>query len=444
MTDRIIVTPGQIPLAEDQLHAQRFMMIALGMLMSATHGQRTTVSGIDASPTLPASMSLQLAPGSIMQPSVVDASSYGILPADLSSLMKMGTYPGARIPLTAPAQLGTSLVYLVQASLVETDEDPQVLDYYNAANPEQPWSGPENSGAAQFTKRVQRCAIQIVAGAPAATGTQVAPAASVGWTPLWLVTVSNGQTAILAEHIQRHPQSGQLPYRMWDFATWARVDDVFNALTYRLNSDRKVLIQEHYPNNSEQMQYTRQWVVPDHVYAVKASVVGGGGGGSGTGSLLESGQYIGGGGGGAGGRVEGVMRVQPGMVLTLVTGRGGDGGAHLAGGADGGDTGVYGSLDGDIIAHAGQGGGISFGGIGGGATNFDGPIAIFGGDGGDGGLDGMNGGDGGSSSWGGGGRAGRGEGGGGWGRATGSGGGGAYGIAGSGGRGAPGLITLEY
>ena len=66
--------------------------------------------------------------------------------------------------LSAPAGLGQSINYLIEAAFQEVDEIPVVLPYYNAANPAQSFSGPANSGSAQNTIRAQRVQIQLKPG----------------------------------------------------------------------------------------------------------------------------------------------------------------------------------------------------------------------------------------------------------------------------------------
>src|ERR1700721_1577280 len=89
--DRNIVYPGAIPLDTDLLSINRNTMIALGFLMRATLGTGIVVDGLACTPTLPASMSVQIMPGRLIQLSVVDAMPYGSLAADTTdALVKMG------------------------------------------------------------------------------------------------------------------------------------------------------------------------------------------------------------------------------------------------------------------------------------------------------------------------------------------------------------------
>ena len=86
-----------------------------------------------------------------------------------------------------------------------------VLPYYNAANPAQPYSGPNNSGVAQNTHRIQRVQLQLKAGAPAPTGTQATPPVDNGWAGLYVITVGYGQTAVTAANISTLPTARSSP-----------------------------------------------------------------------------------------------------------------------------------------------------------------------------------------------------------------------------------------
>jgi hypothetical protein len=89
--NRNIVYPGAIPLDTDILSINQNTMIALGFIIRATIGTGTVADGLICSPTLPASMSVQIGPGSLIQLSVVDATPYGSLGADTNDpLVKMG------------------------------------------------------------------------------------------------------------------------------------------------------------------------------------------------------------------------------------------------------------------------------------------------------------------------------------------------------------------
>lgn len=205
--DRNIVYPGSIPLDTDLLSINRNAMIAIGFLAQAVLGTDTVADGLACQPTSPPSMSVTVGPGSLTQFGPVDLLAYGSLAADTtSSVVKMGINTGSTsFTLTAPASSGQSINYLIEASFQETDTNPVALPYYNATNPAQSFSGPGNSGVAQNTLRAQTVQLQIKAGLPANSGSQVTPPADAGWVGLYQVTVAFGQTAITTSSISVIP-----------------------------------------------------------------------------------------------------------------------------------------------------------------------------------------------------------------------------------------------
>ncbi len=180
--DRTIVYPGAIPLDTDLLNSNRNTMLALGALIGATLGSTSIYDGLAVTPTTPASLSVQAAPGCITQLTTVDASGYGSLPADTADpLMKMGINVASTVlTLSAPAVSGQSINFLIEATFQEADLNPVVLPYYNAANPASPYLGPNNAGTAQATRRVQSVQLAAKPGAAATTGTQTTPAVDAG------------------------------------------------------------------------------------------------------------------------------------------------------------------------------------------------------------------------------------------------------------------------
>src|ERR1700722_11432744 len=115
--DRNIVYPGAIPLDTDLLSINRNTIIALSFIMRATLGSGIVVDGLSCSPTFPASMSVQVGPGSMSQLSVVDSTPYGSLGANTSNpIVKMGINLAPQyLDLLAPTNSGNSTNYLIQA-----------------------------------------------------------------------------------------------------------------------------------------------------------------------------------------------------------------------------------------------------------------------------------------------------------------------------------------
>ncbi len=308
--DRNIVYPGAIPLDTDLLSVNRNTMLALGFLMRATLGTGTVVDGLACTPTVPASMSVQTMPGSLMQMTVVDATSYGSLAADASDpLLKMGiNLVPQYFALQAPVNSGYSVTYLVEACFEESDQDLVVLPYYNAANPSQPYSGPSNSGTPQATLRSQSVQLQLKSGVPSSTGTQLTPAADQGWIGLYAITVSYGQTTILAGNIATLPTA--------PFITWKLPG-----------------LHPGFGSGVQSFQSSGTFVVPLGVSQIEVELWGGG-----SGSFASVPTSPSGGGSGGGYARKLIQGVLPGQIISVTVGNGG--GAGTTGGAAAGSGGT--------------------------------------------------------------------------------------------------------
>jgi hypothetical protein len=325
--DRNLVYPGSIPLDTDLLSLNRNAMIAVGYLAQAVLGTGPVVDGLACTPTSPASMTITVGPGTISQLSVIDTIQYGSLPADATDpLLKIGiNVAPTSFTITAPTGSGQSTNYLIQAAFQESDINPIVLPYYNAAQPSQPYSGPANSAAAQNTLRTQCVELQMKAGAPANSGTQSTPPVDNGWTGLYVITVTYGQTSVTTTNISTIPTA---PFLSWKLP-WLRPG---------------------FGSGIQSFTTSGNFIVPAGVTQVEVEIWGGG-----AGSYASvSGASIGiGSGGGAGGgyarkRVTGLI---PGQSIAAVIGAGGNygtaGGAASSGGTS--SFGAYASATGGSL-----------------------------------------------------------------------------------------------
>jgi hypothetical protein len=314
--DRNIVYPGAIPLDTDLLSINRNTMIALGFLMRATLGSGVVVDGLACTPTLPASMSVQVMPGSLVQMSVVDATPYGSLSADTTDpLPKMGiNLVPLHFQVQAPVNSGYSVNYLIQACLQESDQNPIVLPYYNASNPSQPYSGPTNSGLPQATLRGQSVQLQLKSGVPSSTGTQLTPAADQGWVGLYIITASYGQTTVVSNNISTLPTA--------PFITWKLPG-----------------LHPGFGSGVQSFQSSGNFVVPLGVSQVEVELWGGGAGSYASVSTAPSGG--GSGGGYARKLIQGVL---PGQIIAVTIGSGGAAGTTSGSPAGPGSTTSFGQF----------------------------------------------------------------------------------------------------
>lgn len=201
--DRTITYPGAIPEETDILSGNRYAMVGLGMLTLDLLGSSTAVTGLACTPTTPAGLNILIAAGRLYSLQNVDNTAYSSLAADTAhQILKQGILPDpVQLACPAPGTFGFSTNYLIQAAYQDSDTGLTTLPYYNAANPDQPFSGPENSGVAQATARQGIVSVTVKAGTSATTGTQTTPSPDVGNVGLYVVTVANGQTAINAGNI---------------------------------------------------------------------------------------------------------------------------------------------------------------------------------------------------------------------------------------------------
>lgn len=415
--DRTIVYPGSIPLDTDLLNTNRDTMVALGALLSAVLGTSPVIDGLAVRPTVPSSMAVSVAPGSIIQLGTVDPTGYGSLVADTASpLVKMGVNLAAtNFILTAPANSGDAISWLLMANFQEADTDAATLPYYNAANPAQPYLGPNNSGTAQARRRAQRVQLQCRPGAAATLGSQIPPALDAGWVGVAVITTTYAMTQVTAANITTYASSPIIPFRL-------------PALR---------------PGFSQMVSYVASgsFTVPVGVSRLRLRVFGAGGGGGGAANSGQSG------GAGGGGYAEGIFTVTSGSILPVAVGAGGNGGQ---GTPSAGGTGGASSVAALISATGGPGG--SAGNATGGTQSGVGGLGAGGtinltGQNGSGGAPSTLGGAGGASAMGSGGQSGSQNGVGSSGLLPGGGGGGTAAGTGAGfpgGVGGGGLVIIEY
>jgi len=314
--DRNLVYPGSIPLDTDLLNLNRSAMVALGYLAQAVLGTSVVVDGLACTPTVPASMTVKIGSGSITQFSVVDNLAYGSLPADTAdALVKLGiNLSTTSLTLTAPTTSGQAVNYLIQAAFQESDTNPVVLPYYNAANPAQPYSGPTNSGIAQNTSRIQRVQLQAKSGAPATSGSQLTPPVDNGYVGLYVITVAYGQATIGSANITQLPAA---PFLAWKLP----------ALRPGFASGVQTFMNSGY------------FTVPAGISQVEVEVWG-----AGSGSFASTAGVSSGGGSGGGYARKRVVNLLPGQVIPVTVGLGGAGGTTGGGWASAGQSSSFGSI----------------------------------------------------------------------------------------------------
>jgi hypothetical protein len=308
--DRNIVYPFSIPLDTDILNINRNVMISIGYLAQALLGKNTVADGFACLPTFPSTMTVTVGPGCMTAMAVVDSSPYGSLSADtVDPLLKIGVnLEATSFSLTAPTVSGQSISYLIEAAYQEVDGNPTVLAYYNTSNPNSPFSGPNNSGAAQNTVRYQNVQLRLKAGIPAATGSQVIPAVDGSWVGLYAITVAYGQTSVGSSSILTLPSA---PFLVWKLPSLC----------------------PGFASGVQNFTSSGTFVVPSGVSQIEVELWGGGSGSYASVAGLPSGG--GSGGGYARKRITGLL---PGQQIAVSVGSGGAGGTVAGAPAEPGGT----------------------------------------------------------------------------------------------------------
>lgn len=199
---RVLTYSGALPRVKDILNTNKYALINDSLKNAALLGSSTVVSGLACTPTIPASLQVNVAGGVIYEIDEIDATAYGDLGVDTNSVVKQANVLNTTtLTITPPTTSGFSQVFLVQVALQDIDAGAITLNYFNSVNPAQPLAGPAGSGQPQFTERQCNCVIALKAGVAATTGTQTTPAADVGFTGLYAITVANGASTVTSGNI---------------------------------------------------------------------------------------------------------------------------------------------------------------------------------------------------------------------------------------------------
>ena len=212
--NRGFVYPGAIPLETDLLYAQQQSMVGLAKLCAAIYGAgNTVVNGLAVTQTSVPSMAVLVSAGEIYEFSNLEGTPYSSMPADTThQVMKQGIALDAQsVAVSAPGTPGQSINYLIQAIFSEVDSVPVTLPYYNSSNPATAYSGPSNTGAAQYTRRLGSVILVAKAGSAATTGSQTTPAPDAGYIGLAVVTVANGASSVTTSNISTYAAAPVLP-----------------------------------------------------------------------------------------------------------------------------------------------------------------------------------------------------------------------------------------
>ena len=235
-------------------------MIGIAKLAHAILGDGPYLNQLACTPTAPASLQVQVAPGQVYQLVNMDATAYSSIAADTThQILKQGLLMDAvTLSCPAPGAAGQSINYLIEVGYLDTDGGSTVLPYYNSANPAVAENGPNNTGTSQNTIRQGVCSVLVKAGTSAATGTQSTPAADAGYTGAYVVTVANGQTTIIAGNITT-------------VTTAPFITDKLQAKITQVQGDARYITQAFGDGRYGQLAIANTWTQPQTVGNATAS-----------------------------------------------------------------------------------------------------------------------------------------------------------------------------
>ncbi len=238
MANRQIVYIGQIPLDTDMLSTNLDSYIGLSKLAAGLLGINQLLNAFTCIPTAPASMQINVTPGEIYSLQNVDNSTYGSIPSDtVHQIVKQGVnLDNTTLTLTAPTTPGDSWNYLIEIGFSETDGGSTVLPYYNASDPSQAWSGPNNDGTPNNTIRQDTAAVQFKRGTAAPTGTQTTPSPDSGFLGAFVVTVAYGQTTVVSGNISTYSSSNFINETLTEKISQATADLRYSQITQVQNA----------------------------------------------------------------------------------------------------------------------------------------------------------------------------------------------------------------
>jgi microcystin-dependent protein len=206
LSGRVIVYTNQVPYETDVLRTNLYQLTDVCNLaetvLGVGIGNPVLARGLPCAPISPPGMAVTVGPGVFYSFQFLDATAYGVLPADTNPnhmQYKQGinfdpqTF-NTPAPTTAP---GDSQIYLIQGEFQTQDVNNVSRPYFNSANPTQPIFN------SNFDTRQDLVFLSVKAGSPAPSPSPPAPDA--GFTALYYVTVAYGQTSVVSGNISVVP-----------------------------------------------------------------------------------------------------------------------------------------------------------------------------------------------------------------------------------------------
>ncbi len=188
---RRTIQTGELVLGPDILTIQKNVNEASAFLSWTALGTGGVVQGLVISPTSPISNQVVMGIGSMYQQTAEDPTQWAALPADTADVLVFQGINKTAVTLptayAAPTGANQQIPYLLEAQLVVTDSNPQLLPFLNPSNPQQPLYGLGGTGSLLDIDRDYIITTQVLTGstftAPSISSSNFASSTTGGSLP---------------------------------------------------------------------------------------------------------------------------------------------------------------------------------------------------------------------------------------------------------------------
>lgn len=235
------------------LQDQNEQMFDLHCLIDAILGETTELNGFACTPTSPASLTVNVAPGQIYSQEEIDATDFGtaptMIPADPRLIMKFAyTLDSTPFTFVPPVTVGDSRNDLIQIAFQEADGDSTGLSFFGGvtevtvSTPTGTTDIPVANNSITNNVNVERLdnvVFNVKVGTPAPTGTQVTPTPDAGYTGALVITTTQGVSTITAGEIAEYPGAPFISEKLKDKISLATANSLYALKQARVASLRK-------------------------------------------------------------------------------------------------------------------------------------------------------------------------------------------------------------
>lgn len=222
MTRRITYA-SQLAISLFALQDQKEAMIELAKGLSAILGPTTEIDGFNCTQSTPPALTVDVAGGTIFENQDIDLTPFGTLPSQIPAdtdhqILKLAyNLDTTQFSFTPPGTVGFSRADLIQMRLEEKDGASTSIPFYNG-------TGNPPVFMTKDVLRIDSVIMNVKAGTPATSGTEVPPAPDSGYIGVWVVTTTNGQTTILNADIEPYPNAPFITEKLKDKISQATAD----------------------------------------------------------------------------------------------------------------------------------------------------------------------------------------------------------------------------